>query len=90
MVEDGIVTRADVAEGVKNSASISVGSLLSVAKQHFPAGRIEPHKYDEQGHYFILDTPDQKAALLFEESSGRITDVRAGLQPAVEYVEGCL
>jgi hypothetical protein len=90
MVEDGTVTRADAAGNVRNSASISVGAPLSVVARRYPAGRIEPHKYDEQGHYFILDTPNRKAALLFEESGGRITDIRAGVQPSVEYVEGCL
>jgi len=90
MVEEGVVTRADAAGNIKNSAAISVGSPLALAKRRYPTGRLQPHQYDEQGHYFILDTPDRKAALLFEESGGRITDIRAGVQPSVEYVEHCL
>jgi hypothetical protein len=33
---------------------------------------------------------DGKRAILFEESDGKVTDVRAGVEPSVEYVEGYL
>jgi hypothetical protein len=71
--------------------AVHFGERLEVAaRAKHPKGRLKPHKYDEHGHYFVLDAPKRKAALLFEEASGRITGVRAGLQPSVEYVEGCL
>jgi hypothetical protein len=62
---------------------------MASVKKRFPHVRIDPHKYDEEGHYLVLLTPDGKAALLFEEGGGMVTDVRAGLEPSVEYVEGC-
>jgi hypothetical protein len=89
MVEDGIVTRADAAPEVKNVAGVAVGASMASVKKRFPHVRIDPHKYDEEGHYLVLPTPDGKAALLFEEGGGMVTDVRAGLEPSVEYVEGC-
>lgn len=90
MVEDGIVTGADALANQRNTAAISVGTRLSDAQRRSRSGRLEPHNYDEKGHYFIVDAPGNKATLVFEESDGRITDVRAGLQPSVEDVEGCI
>jgi len=90
MVEDGIVTRADVAPNIPNSSGVRIGTRLSEVKRRFPEVKVEPHKYVEHGHYLSLPTADGKAALLFEEDDGRVTDVRAGLFPSVAYVEGCL
>ena len=90
MIEDGVITRADVNRAVKNSAKVVVGASLNAVKARFPSIVILPHKYDERGHYLVLATKDRKAAILFEESDGRVTEVRAGLEPSVEYVEGCL
>jgi len=32
---------------------------------------------------------EKSAALLMAEKDGKVTAIRAGLQPAVGYVEGC-
>jgi len=90
MVEDGVVTRADAEIGIKNSAGVSIGMTISQVKELLPNIRIKRHKYDENGHYLILPTEDNRAAIVFEEGHGKITNFHAGLQPAVEYVEGCL
>lgn len=90
MVEEGVVTRADAEAGVPNSAGVAVGMPFARVKTMHPKIRIEPHKYDESGHYLILPSSDNRAALVFEESEGKITDARAGVQPSVQYVEGCL
>ena len=90
MVEDGVVTRADAREGVKNSANVIVGMTLKRIQARYPMARIEPHKYDDEGHYIILSSKDGGSAIVFEESKGRVTYVRAGRKPSVEYVEGCL
>jgi hypothetical protein len=90
MVEDGIVTRGDAEAGVRNSAQVNVGMSLAKVKALHPRIRIEPHKYDDNGHYLILHSTDGSAAILFEEGSGKVTDIRAGKKPSVEYVEGCL
>jgi len=90
MVEEGVVTRGDANAGVRNSAKVTVGMPLARVKAMHPKLRIELHKYDGQGHYLILDSPDGGSAILFEESRGKVTRIRAGKKPSVEYVEGCL
>lgn len=89
MVEDGIVTRGDAKTGVRNSAKVNVGMSLERVKVLHPGIRVEPHKYDDNGHYLILDSVDGSSAILFEEGGGKVTDIRAGRKPSVEYVEGC-
>lgn len=90
MVEDGIVTRGDAKAGVRNSARVSIGMSLARVKALHPRIRVEPHKYDNEGHYLILDSADGSSAILFEEGGGKVSDIRAGKKPSVEYVEGCL
>jgi hypothetical protein len=90
MVEDGTVTRGDAQAGVRNRAKVHVGMSLARVKALHPGIRVEPHKYDDKGHYLILDSADGSSAILFEEGGGKVTDIRAGKKPSVEYVEGCL
>lgn len=90
MVEDGIVTRADADGALANSSGIGLGTTLDRIRQKHPQARIEPHKYDADGHYVILPSADGHAALVFETSGGVVTTFRGGLEPSVEYVEGCL
>ncbi len=90
MIEDGVVTRADARGNVRNSANVRVGMTIAKIKALHPTVRIEPHKYDESGHYLILESNDGRAAIVLEEGRGKVTDIRAGLKPAVEYVERCL
>lgn len=91
MIEDGIVTRADAGHRIKNSAGVTIGMSTERVKRMYPEVQIEPHQYDDTGHYLVLATPDKRAALLFEAANGKVTKFfRAGLQPAVSYVERCL
>ncbi len=89
MVEDGVITRGDARDAVRNSARVSVGTSLAKVKALHPGVRVEPHKYDDDGHYLILDSADARSAILFEVGDGKVTDIRAGRKPSVEYVEGC-
>jgi len=90
MVEEGIITRADVGKDVPNILGISVGTPFSEVKKKYPKAIIEPHQYDPQGHYIIFKSKDGKNAIVMEEGEGKISDIRGGLEPSVEYVEGCL
>jgi hypothetical protein len=89
MVEDGVVTRADAGKRIANSAGVKEGMPLARVLAMHPRMEIEPHKYDDTGHYLILRSPDKSSAFVFEEGGGKITGIRAGIQPSVEYVEGC-
>jgi hypothetical protein len=91
MVEKGVVTRADVTDSsIPNSLGIKNGTTLDEVKRIYPKVIVEPHQYDPTGHYLIFKSKDGKRAIVFEEGDGKITDVRAGMEPSVEYVEGCL
>lgn len=90
MVENGVVTRADVDAGTANSLNLAVGDSLKRAKENYPAIEVGPHKYLPEGHYLTVKSPDGRAAIIMEEDGKAITKIRAGLQPAVAYVEVCL
>lgn len=90
MVEDGVITRAEVSEKAENNLNISVGWRLEKVKEKYPSVLLEPHHYDPNGHYLIFKSVDGKTAIVMEESDGKITHIRGGLEPSVEYVEGCL
>ncbi len=91
MVEEGVVTRGEALDpNIPNTLGISIGSTLSEIKKRYPSVVIEPHKYDPTGHYLIFKSSDGERAIVLEEGDGKITDIRAGIEPSVEYVEGCL
>ena len=50
----------------------------------------EPHQYDPNGHYLTVTSSNGKSAIVFETDGQTVTDLRAGLIPAVGYVEHCL
>lgn len=88
MVENGVITRADAKGVVRNSAGITARMSSRDALRHAPAMRSELHKYDKNGEYLVVPKGDDKA-LIFEASKGKITRMRAGIKPSVEYVETC-
>jgi hypothetical protein len=90
MVENGIVTRADAGPGVDNALGVAIGDPLATVRATHPEAQVTRHKYDENGHYLTFPSADGRAAIILEESGGKVTKMRAGLQPAVAYVETCL
>jgi hypothetical protein len=90
MVENGVVTRAEVEAGVPNSLKIEPGTSLDSIRKARPEARIEPAKYDPEGYNITFSSPDARAAIVMEVSGGVVKDIRAGLQPSVGYVEHCL
>lgn len=90
MVEDGIITRADIHGDAPNILRISVGTSLASIKKKYPRVLIKPHHYDPTGQYLIFKNRTGVKAIVMEAGKGKVTDIRAGLLPSVEYVEGCL
>ncbi len=88
MVENGIVTRGELQTG--SALGIALGDSLESAKSKHQDVVITSHKYDPNGHYLIFNSPDAKFAVVMEESQGKITAIRGGVKPSVDYVEGCL
>ena len=89
MVENDIVTRADAEPGVENAVGVSFGATLADIRASHPEAQITPHKYDENGHYVTFPSADGRSAIILEETGGKVTKMRAGLQPAIAYVETC-
>jgi hypothetical protein len=84
-------TIADViSPKIHNNIQIRFGTSMEEVKRRYPTVEVEPHKYDDTGHYLIFKSKDGKHAILFEVGGGKVTDTRAGVEPSVEYVEGCL
>lgn len=94
MVEAGKVVRADVdSSAVRTAAGAEVGMSEADVRGRYPDGlRVRPHKYDSKGRYLVVQgtTPaDSARRLIFETDGQRVVRYRAGITPAVEYVEGC-
>lgn len=89
MAEQGVVTRADAGAAIPNSAKVVVGMSLQQVLALHPGIEVRPHKYQENAHYLVLDGEAPDTAFVFEEIDGKVSAVRAGRRPAVDYVEGC-
>lgn len=89
MVEQGRILRGEAEAGVPNTLGITVGTTVDELRTRFPGMEVRPHKYDPNGHTLLFGSANGKSALVMEATKGRITQVRAGVRPTVEYVEGC-
>ena len=89
MVEDAVITRGDADAGTPNALGIAVGATFESVRAAHPEGRVGPHKYVAGGHYITFVAPDQMRGIVVEAERGAVIRVRAGLEPAVEYVERC-
>lgn len=95
MVEGGRLTRLETKDPrFRTYSGVSVGhSEARVRKAYAAYGRrleVTRHKYDEKGRYFIVRSTDRRHAVVMETDGRKVISIRAGLEPAVEYVEGCL
>jgi hypothetical protein len=89
MVENGKVVRGDTESSlVSTKYGISIGAKRADVKK-VPKVVETRHEYDENGHYLTVTTPNRKNAIVFEESEGVVTYIRAGVLPAAGYIEGC-
>jgi hypothetical protein len=94
MVENGRVVRVDVeTHAVATDHGATVGHSEVVVKERYGDSLVvTPHKYDPKGRYltFVPPGPDgSRFRVVFETNGIRVTSYRAGILPAVEYVERC-
>lgn len=94
MVENGQVVRVDVeSEAIATDHGAKVGHSEAVVKERYGDSLVStPHKYDEKGRYltFVPPGPDgSRFRVIFETDGIRVKSYRAGILPAVEYVERC-
>jgi hypothetical protein len=94
MLEGDRVVRADVTSpGINTVSGIHVGSTEAEVLATYGARiKSEQHEYDDQGHYLVYTPKDvaDQTRIVFETDGSRVTIMRAGLLPAVLYIEGCL
>jgi hypothetical protein len=90
MIEKGIITRAEVNADVPNILSIKVGTPFEQIKKFHPNIIVKPHKYISNGYYLVSKTVNGKNAIVMEVVDDKVAYIRAGIEPSVEYVEGCL
>lgn len=93
MAESSRVVRVDVdSAGPATDRGARVGMTEAEIARLYPQGlRTMPHKYVSAGHYLVFTPPgaDSGFRIVFETDGHRVTSYRAGVEPAVEYVEGC-
>lgn len=91
MISDGAVVRIDARQGaaITDAKGFGVGaSEQAVIAAYGEAAKTAPHKYVEGGHTLRIAGPGD-TALVFETGEGKVTTLRAGRVPFVDYVEGC-
>ena len=96
MINEGRLARIDVRHAAVDltptvtTEGVGVGSTEEdVLKIYAKNITIEPHKYDENGHNLVVHSTDPTRGMIFETSQGKVTSFRAGLYPALGFVEGC-
>jgi hypothetical protein len=92
MIFEGRVVRADLRRGSAAATAVGVrsGDSMERARELLgPDTEVTPHKYVEGGHYLTAPGGDPGTWWVAETDGERVTDVRAGLQPQVRWIEGC-
>jgi hypothetical protein len=93
MIDDGRVVRSDVDSGsARTPEGAGIGSTEAEVGSRYPGLVTQPHQYRSADgwHYLIARSPaDSTLRFVFETDGHRVTTFRAGIEPFVEYVEGC-
>jgi hypothetical protein len=93
MVVGGKIARVETSDTlVTTAAGARVGDSEDRIKSLYP-GRVtvSPHKYAD-GHYLTVksaNAADSLHFIIFETDRNKVTTFRAGIMPAVAYIEGC-
>jgi hypothetical protein len=92
MFEGQRLVRVDVdSASVRTANGAGVGDAEAAVLARYPAARVLPHHYVE-GHYLVVipgAPADSLHRIVFETDGSRVTSMRGGIHPQVEYVEGC-
>ena len=93
MVERDTIVRIDVdTTGILTPEGAGVGdSETKVLELYRGRVQVQPHKYTgPTGHYLVVSSPsDTLHLIIFETDGEKVITYRAGIRPAVEYIEGC-
>jgi hypothetical protein len=90
MVEGGRVVRVETDHPTYSTAAgVRVGDALAKVRRAYSGLVKRPHQYVDDGEYLILYSSDHKRAVLIEVVERKVVQIRGGVVPPVEYVEGC-
>ncbi|MCP6762663.1 MAG: hypothetical protein NHB32_28785 [Fischerella sp. CENA71] len=95
MLTDGRIARVDVSKNsnITTNTGAKIGDSESRIKSLYPGQiKVEAHKYISGGHYLIFvpkNKADSNYRLIFETDGKKVTEIRSGKLPEVEYVERC-
>lgn len=93
MTADGVIVRLDVYD-MKDIVT-DKGAKIGDSEQHVldlykGSVRVEQHAYTgPEGHYLVVTGGDGKVQLVFETDGKTVVSYRAGVEPQVQYIEGC-
>ena len=95
MVVDGKITRIDVfAPDIKTAAGLGVGASLEELQTAYGGPRLKvlAHKYSEapQSYYVKWTDYNPSQGILFDVVENKVTSIRGGHIPEIDWVEGCL
>lgn len=91
MVVDGKIARVDISSPeYRTSKGARVGMTEQEVRRLYPKAAIEPHPYDDAGHYLVVTSDDGRYGIIFETDGKVVTDFRGGWRQPVGYIEGCL
>jgi hypothetical protein len=92
MVENGRIVRVETADKrYRTWSGVRVGDTERTARAKYGARcEVMDSQYDPTGHDLIIRSADKASALVLETDGKTVTYIRAGRQPAAQYVEGCL
>jgi phosphoribosylformimino-5-aminoimidazole carboxamide ribonucleotide (ProFAR) isomerase len=101
MVEHGRITRIDIDyvaslrrhtySPITTATGIGIGSTETDIRRAYGRNlKIVPDPYmEDQGNNLTVEDRGHNRGILFETAHGRVTSIRAGVHPALEYSEGC-
>ncbi|MBD2440544.1 hypothetical protein [Nostoc sp. FACHB-110] len=95
MVTGGRIARVDIYKNsqITTVKGAKIGDTEARIKALYPGQiQVSPHNYVPKGHYLSFvpkDRSDRNYRVIFETDGKRVTLIRAGKLPEVEYVEGC-
>jgi hypothetical protein len=93
MAADGVIVRVDVQEtkDIVTDKGVKIGDtekhVLDLYKGRV---RVEEHAYwGPEGHYLMVTGGDGKVQLVFDTDGKTVQSYHAGVEPQVQYIEGC-
>ncbi|MBF0296998.1 MAG: hypothetical protein HQL96_17575 [Magnetococcales bacterium] len=100
MINEGRVTRADIDKGsLATDKGVRIGTPTAEIRKKYSINKItkqrDPYTGGQAGdpievRVYSLDPETRDNKLLFTTRTGKITKFRAGKEPYVDYIEGCL